>query len=131
MDFVTSHFGKMNIWPVEHFYNMFVLTYGRDCWIQICCKSVQLFRGSSFRNDFVTKSILRLVKIALPRSLIFFLFFSSFTFFSRSRSDPCPKVRHASTIEQTRSESCEPCVCAKIMHKVFTIGLRHRHMCSL
>ena len=26
-------------------------------WGQICCKSVQLVRGSSFRNDFVTKSI--------------------------------------------------------------------------
>jgi len=23
MDFVTSHFGKMNLWPVEHFYNIF------------------------------------------------------------------------------------------------------------
>ena len=21
MDFVTSHFGKMNLWPIEHFYN--------------------------------------------------------------------------------------------------------------
>ena len=27
-------------------------------WGQICCKSVQLVRVSSFRNDFVTKSIL-------------------------------------------------------------------------
>ena len=31
MDFETSHFGKMNIWPVEHFFNIvFVLTFGRD-----------------------------------------------------------------------------------------------------
>ena len=28
MDFVTKHFGKMNLWPVEHFYNIFVLTFG-------------------------------------------------------------------------------------------------------
>ena len=27
-------------------------------WWQICCESVQLIRFSSFRNDFVTKSIL-------------------------------------------------------------------------
>ena len=47
MDFVTSHFGKMNLWPVEQFYNIFVLTFGRDCylfsnhaqkWGQICYK---------------------------------------------------------------------------------------------
>ena len=28
MDFVTSHFGKMKLWPVEHFCNIFVLTFG-------------------------------------------------------------------------------------------------------
>ena len=32
MEFVTSHFGKMNLWPVEHFYNTFILTFGRDCY---------------------------------------------------------------------------------------------------
>ena len=29
-----SHFGKMKLWPVEHFYNTFFLTFGCDCWIQ-------------------------------------------------------------------------------------------------
>ena len=49
----------MNLWPVEHFHNLFVLTFGHDCyciqqkWGQICCKSVQLVRGSSFRNDLL------------------------------------------------------------------------------
>ena len=32
MDFVTTHFGKMNLWPVEHFYDIFVLTFGSDCY---------------------------------------------------------------------------------------------------
>ena len=32
MDFVTSHFGKMKLWRVEHFHNIFVLTFGRDCY---------------------------------------------------------------------------------------------------
>ena len=64
MDFVTSHFGKMKLWRVEHFYNIFVLTFGCDCyciqlsnhaqkWGQICCKSVQLVRVSSFWNDLL------------------------------------------------------------------------------
>ena len=24
MDFVTSHFGKMNLWPVEHFFSTYL-----------------------------------------------------------------------------------------------------------
>ena len=28
------NFGKMQLCRVEHFYNIFVLTFGRDCWIQ-------------------------------------------------------------------------------------------------
>ena len=61
------NFGKMQLCRVEHFYNIFVLTFGviaeynsnlAQKWGQICCKSVQLVRVSSFRNDFVTKSIL-------------------------------------------------------------------------
>ena len=28
------HFGKMKLWRVEHFQNIFVFTYERDCWIQ-------------------------------------------------------------------------------------------------
>ena len=27
-----SHFRKMKLWRVEHFYNIFVLTFGRDCY---------------------------------------------------------------------------------------------------
>ena len=34
MDFATSHFGKMNLWPVEHFFKIFVLTFGWVCWVQ-------------------------------------------------------------------------------------------------
>ena len=26
------HFGKMKLWPVDHFHNKFVLTFGRDCY---------------------------------------------------------------------------------------------------
>ena len=33
MDFVRSHFGKMNLWPVEHFLSIFVITFGWVC----CC----------------------------------------------------------------------------------------------
>ena len=29
---LQSHFGKMKLWPVDHFYNIFVLTFGRDCY---------------------------------------------------------------------------------------------------
>ena len=35
MDFVTSHFGKMNLCSVEHFFNIFVLTFGWVCWVQM------------------------------------------------------------------------------------------------
>ena len=28
------NFGKMQLCRVEHFYNIFVLTFGHDCWIQ-------------------------------------------------------------------------------------------------
>ena len=28
MDFVTIHLGKMNLLPIEHFFNIFVLTFG-------------------------------------------------------------------------------------------------------
>ena len=34
MDFVTSHFGKRNLWPVERFFNIFVITLGWVCWVQ-------------------------------------------------------------------------------------------------
>ena len=42
MDFVTSHFGKMKLWRVEHFYNIFVLTLGRDCYcITLVCNVIE------------------------------------------------------------------------------------------
>ena len=79
MDFVTSHFGKMKLWPVEHRLNTFstylsskldsplIKTLERirfssnqnigegesnfdDKYVE---KSVQLVRGSSFRNDLL------------------------------------------------------------------------------
>ena len=28
------HFGKMKLWRVEHFHNIFVFTFGCDCWVQ-------------------------------------------------------------------------------------------------
>ena len=30
MDFVTSHFGKMNLWPVEHFFQHIIVTYANN-----------------------------------------------------------------------------------------------------
>ena len=65
MDIVTSHFGKMSLWPVEHFYNPayvssllgVIAEYNTSNhapkWGQIFWKSVQLVRGSSFRNDLL------------------------------------------------------------------------------
>ena len=31
-NFERSHFGKMKLWRVEHFHNIFVFTFGRDCY---------------------------------------------------------------------------------------------------
>ena len=58
MDFVKSHFGKRNLWPVEHFFEHICLLGGCNSkhtqkWWQICSKSVQLVRGSFFRSDFL------------------------------------------------------------------------------
>ena len=60
MDFVTRHFGKMNLLPVEHFYQHICHHFwagllgaianppkSDDKYVE---KSVQLDRGSSFRN---------------------------------------------------------------------------------
>ena len=44
MGFVTSHFGKMKLWPVEHFYNIFVLTFVSDCY----CIQQSRPKGQSF-----------------------------------------------------------------------------------
>ena len=45
----------MNLWPVEHFYNIFAIIFSNHTqkWGQICYKSVQLVRGLSFWNDFL------------------------------------------------------------------------------
>ena len=63
MDFVRSHFGKMNLWPVEHFFPHFrhELFPGSSSCFRVPAvlevpqneeKSVQLVKGSSFRSDF-------------------------------------------------------------------------------
>ena len=54
MDFVTSHFGKMNLWPVAEYNSNHAQKWG-----QICCKSVQLVRGSSFPNDLLQNPYFR------------------------------------------------------------------------
>ena len=46
MDFVRSHFGKMQLWTVEHFMKYYTS-------VPVCEeKSVQLFRVAFFRSDF-------------------------------------------------------------------------------
>ena len=55
MDFVRRHFGKMKLWPVEHFWLTFfpdqlkISTDLENKW----AKSVQLVRVSFFRSDFL------------------------------------------------------------------------------
>ena len=71
MDFVTSHFRKMKLWPVEHRLNTFstylsskldsplIKTLERENLILMinmlkkCSTCVQLVRVSSFRNDLL------------------------------------------------------------------------------
>jgi hypothetical protein len=59
MDFVRSHFEKMNLWQVEHFFEHIWITFGWVCccthskWWQICSKKCKLVRVSSFRSDFL------------------------------------------------------------------------------
>ena len=61
MDFVRSRFGKMKLWPVEHFW----LTFFPDqCWFSAdlekkWAKSVQLVRVSFFRSDFLQNPYFR------------------------------------------------------------------------
>ena len=62
MDFVTSHFGKMKLWPVEHIFVIKIRFSSNenigldgesnfdDKYVE---KSVQLVRGSSFQNDLL------------------------------------------------------------------------------
>ena len=42
------NFGKMQLCRVEHFYNIFVLTFGCDCWIQL--QNPYLVQFSKFDN---------------------------------------------------------------------------------
>ena len=63
MDFVRSHFGKMRLWPVEHFFEHICHHFWVGLLLQLlhppksddkyAQKSVQLVRGSSFRSDFL------------------------------------------------------------------------------
>ena len=73
MDIVKSHFGKMNLWPVEHFFEHIYHHF----WVGAAAnpqgatatppksddkyaqKSVQLVRGSSFRSDFLQNPYFR------------------------------------------------------------------------
>ena len=61
------NFGKMKLWDVEHFWTLFVFTFGRDCYcIQQSrpkmktkvSKSVQRPRVSLFRSDILSKLVL-------------------------------------------------------------------------
>ena len=73
MDFVKSHFGKMTLWPVEHFFEQICHHF----WVgatanplgvtanqpksddKYAQKSVQLVRGLSFRSDFLPNPYFR------------------------------------------------------------------------
>ena len=77
MDFVTSHFGKMKLWPVEHFFNIFIIKIRfslSNLLIRVesnfdekyvekgfnkCSTNVQLVRVSSFRNDLLQNPYFR------------------------------------------------------------------------
>ena len=91
MDFIRSHFGKMQLWPVEHFCPHFFLQISTDLdkkWEKIVLKygfykkslrkdapltswtlfsslffqiSVQLVRGASFRGDFLQNLYFRTI----------------------------------------------------------------------
>ena len=79
MDFVRSHFGKMNLWPVgtllehicHHFWVCLLLLSvclllhppkSDDKYAQKC---VQLVRGSSFRSDFLQNPYFSLILVIL------------------------------------------------------------------
>ena len=57
MGFVMSHYGKMNTFTTYLFSLLGVIAIvfrnHAQKWGQICCKSVQLVRGSSFRNGLL------------------------------------------------------------------------------
>ena len=83
MDFVTINFGKMNLWPVEHFFQHRYLSSKLDSPLiktlirfssnqnigegesnfddKYVEKNVQLVRGSSFRNDLLQNPYKNLV----------------------------------------------------------------------
>ena len=96
MDFVRSHFGKMKLWPVEHFW----LTFFPDQhWISTdlekkWAKSVQLVRVSFFRSDFLQNPYFSEMLQNLPfwntKTHIFFSFFilCHFIFFMTCQNRP-------------------------------------------
>ena len=60
MDFVRIHFVKMNLWPVEHFFEHICHHF----WVgatanKYAQKSVQLVRGSSLRSEFLQSPYFR------------------------------------------------------------------------
>ena len=86
MNFVTSHFGKMNLWPVEHFCYIFVLTFGWVCWVQWqshpkvrtnMLKKCSIGKRFIFPKWIVTKSILWLNSCCLMKFLNSWFFFQS------------------------------------------------------
>ena len=73
MDSVTSHFGKMSLWPVKHFFQHNCQSFwvgllrvianpsqSDDKYVE---NSVQLFRGSSFRNDLLQNPYFNFKKV--------------------------------------------------------------------
>ena len=87
MDFVTSHFGKMNLWPVEHF-STYLSSKLDSSLIKILERirlssnqklgegesnfdneyvenSVELVRGSSFRNDLLQNPYFKVIGASL------------------------------------------------------------------
>ena len=62
MDFVRSHFGKMNLWPVEHLSPHFGVPVVLPV-PQSEEKNVQLVRGLSFRSDFLHNPYFSIVSL--------------------------------------------------------------------
>ena len=88
MDFVRSHFGKMNLWPVEHFFeqichHFWVGATGAtanppkkdDKYAQKKCSTGHRF---IFPKWLLTKSILYVYKQSLTKSLMLFTFYGLF-----------------------------------------------------
>ena len=98
----------MKLWPVEHFLSIFVITFGWVCccwcWCnskptqkrwQICSKSVQLVRVSSFRSVFLQNPYFRRIQtnmISKVQAQSFGSFWSLLVLFGPFRSLLVPFV---------------------------------------